>query len=98
MSAHGGPAWNAAGFDALRAGVQAGLASTLLDVVKTVARIVEAARRIEHRADELASPGLLDALTDARVQLARLVYPGFVTATGADRLGDIERYLRALDR
>jgi ATP-dependent helicase HrpA len=31
-------------------------------------------------------------------QLGRLVHPGFVTAAGADRLPDIERYLRAAAR
>ncbi len=31
-------------------------------------------------------------------QLGRLVYPGFVAATGVERLGDVERYLRAAER
>jgi ATP-dependent helicase HrpA len=98
MAAHGAPVWDEDGFDQLRAAVQAELPGTLLDVVETVARVLQSARRIEQRVDELASPGLLDALTDARVQLARLVFAGFVTASGADRLGHIERYLRAIER
>ena len=38
---------------------------------------------------------LLPALTDVRSQISRLVYPGFVAETGADRLPDLVRYLRA---
>jgi ATP-dependent helicase HrpA len=33
-----------------------------------------------------------------REQLRRLVHPGFVSATGAARLPDVERYLRAAAR
>ena len=31
---------------------------------------------------------------DVAQQLGRLVFPGFITPTGADRLPDVERYLR----
>lgn len=34
---------------------------------------------------------------DVRGQLSNLVYPGFVTATGWQRLPDVTRYLRALE-
>nr|WP_285222968.1 ATP-dependent RNA helicase HrpA [Frankia nepalensis] len=48
------------------------------------------------------SPALAASLEDLRGQLAELVYPGFLTATGADRLDDLARYLtgalRRLDR
>lgn len=37
-------------------------------------------------------------VTDVREQLARLVPPGFVTATGLRRLPDLMRYLVAADR
>ena len=32
-----------------------------------------------------------------RAQLDRLVFPGFVAATGFARLADVQRYLQALD-
>jgi ATP-dependent helicase HrpA len=35
-------------------------------------------------------------LADIRAHLSRLVYPGFVTATGYRRLPDIVRYLQAI--
>jgi ATP-dependent helicase HrpA len=41
---------------------------------------------------------LVASLTDIRDQLARLVFPGFVEATGAARLADLPRYLLAIER
>ncbi len=41
---------------------------------------------------------LQPARADVREQLRRLTQPGFVTATGAARLADVERYLRAAVR
>lgn len=38
------------------------------------------------------------ALSDIKTQLDGLVYRGFVTASGWRRLGDILRYLRAVER
>jgi ATP-dependent helicase HrpA len=38
------------------------------------------------------------ATDDVRDQLGRLVYAGFVTATGYRRLPDLLRYIRAVDR
>jgi ATP-dependent helicase HrpA len=38
------------------------------------------------------------ARSDVRTQLAGLVYPGFVTATGWAHLRDLPRYLRAAQR
>nr|BFE81708.1 hypothetical protein GCM10020093_043090 [Planobispora longispora] len=37
-------------------------------------------------------------MEDIREQLANLVYPGFVTATGHSRLPDLTRYLKAAER
>ena len=41
---------------------------------------------------------LQPARADVAEQVRRLVYPGFVTATGVGRLADVERYLRAAAR
>ena len=43
------------------------------------------------------APVVAASTLDGREQLARLVRPGFVTATGVGRLGDVLRYVRALD-
>jgi ATP-dependent helicase HrpA len=39
-----------------------------------------------------------ESLADIRAQLAGLVFPGFVTATGLARLPDVVRYLRGVER
>ncbi len=42
----------------------------------------------------LSAPQFEPVRLDVARQLGRLVYPGFVAATGAARLPDVERYLR----
>ncbi|MGH3928496.1 MAG: DUF3418 domain-containing protein, partial [Pseudonocardiaceae bacterium] len=42
--------------------------------------------------------GLEPAIADVRAQLAGLIGPGFVTATGVARLPDLVRYLQAARR
>ena len=63
----------------------------------TVRHIVGAVAAIEARLAELRAPSLAPSIADVRAQLARLVRPGFVTATGARRLGDLLRYLCAIE-
>ncbi|WP_390891426.1 ATP-dependent RNA helicase HrpA [Dactylosporangium roseum] len=98
MSDAGGPAWDAAGFTALRDRVRADLVDLTLDVVGSVRKILAAAYDVEQRLARTKNPLLLPALTDMRQQLAKLVYRGFVTDTGWQRLPDLERYLRGIER
>ena len=57
------------------------------------------ARDVERRLEPLArAPALAEARDDVARQLERLVHPGFVAETGAARLDDVERYLRAAAR
>jgi len=98
VAAHGGPAWDADGFAALEAGVRAGFTATLLDVGRSAGEVLVEAARVRRRLIEADGPALAPSVHDMRVQLARLVYPGFVTATGADRLRDLLRYVRAIGR
>ena len=48
--------------------------------------------------DGTAGDHLAASLVDARAQFARLVRPGFVASAGTDRLADVARYLRGLER
>ena len=57
-------------------------------------RILQAAREVRARLDELRGAALNDVRTDVAQQIGRLVFAGFITATGARRLPDVERYLR----
>jgi HrpA-like RNA helicase len=92
----GGPPWDEASFVRLREQVRAELNTSVLAVVGRVQPILAAVQHIEQRLPE-SPPGLLaDSLADIRAHLSRLVYPGFVTATGYRRLPDIVRYLQAI--
>ena len=98
IAAAGGPAWDEAGFARLRAHVAGNLVDTTTRAVERVVAILDAAREVERRLEPLASAGLAPARADVESQLRRLVHPGFVTATGVERLADVERYLRAAAR
>jgi ATP-dependent helicase HrpA len=94
----GGPAWDEAGFKRLRDHVAGRLADTTAEIVAEAVRILDAVREVERRLEAPSAPPLEDARRDVARQLGRLVYPGFVAATGAGRLPDVERYLRAAAR
>ncbi len=73
----------------------AGLASAAAaEADETMRASVAAARRI----DRLVTSDLRPSVLDARAHLLRLIRPGFVVAAGCDRLADVHRYVRALDR
>jgi ATP-dependent helicase HrpA len=95
----GGPAWDAAGFAALLTAARRDLATVAADVVATAARVLGEAHAAE-AALTLADgrPALAAAVADMRAQLAGLIYPGFISATGARRLPDLIRYLRGISR
>ena len=98
MAEAGGPAWDEAGFARLRDHAAGRLADAVLAAVQSVVRILDAAREVEARLEPLRAVPLQPARADVRAQLARLVRPGFVAATGLERLPDVERYLRAAAR
>ncbi len=93
----GGPAYDEAGFTALLAHVRGELTDRVFDVVSLVARILSAAHRVEEQLRSTSYPALQPSATDMRTQLSRLVYRGFVTATGRQRLPDVFRYLRGVE-
>ncbi|MQA09818.1 MAG: ATP-dependent RNA helicase HrpA [Pseudonocardiaceae bacterium] len=97
MAEAGGLAWDEAGFDRLLRKVRAELNSMVLGVLEQVRLALSAARSVDTSlADARFVP--TDALADIRAQLSRLVYPGFVTDTGWQRLPELPRYLRGIER
>ncbi|MBI1758726.1 MAG: ATP-dependent RNA helicase HrpA [Actinobacteria bacterium] len=95
----GGPAWDEAGFAAVRDAVRARLGTVLLEILEQVRLVLAAAHRVGARlADLPTAPAFGAAAEDVRGQLAGLVYPGFVTATGRQRLPELVRYLAAAER
>jgi ATP-dependent helicase HrpA len=98
IASSGGPPRDGEGFARLRDAVRSELHDTVFEVVRAVAGVLTSARDVENRVSGSTAPVLLPALVDVREQLAGLVYPGFVAATGRARLVDIQRYLRAIER
>ncbi|WP_028846624.1 MULTISPECIES: ATP-dependent RNA helicase HrpA [Thermocrispum] len=92
----GGPAWDADGFAALVQAVRAGLGPTLVETVERVRRVLVAWHDV--RSAREAMRGFDEAMADIDEQVAGLVYDGFVADTGFERLPDVERYLRAVQR
>jgi ATP-dependent helicase HrpA len=103
ITSGGGPAWDQAGFTALRKHVAVGLTPTTTAIVADVIAVLDVAAQLRRRLDEMpADPALQPARLDIAGQLGALLHPGFVAATGAARLPDVVRYLhgaiRRLDR
>lgn len=99
VAAHGGrEPMDAARYGELRETVRAGLEDRVYQVIGQVVATLEAQRELEATIKDATSIHLLNTLTDVREQVSRLVYPGFVARTPADRLVHLPRYLRAARR
>ena len=96
VAEHGGPAWDADGFAALVAAARAEAGDRVLRVATQVAEVVAAAAAVKDRLRAPAPPVWDAAKLDIAAQLGRLVYPGFVAATGVARLPHLPRYLKAM--
>jgi ATP-dependent helicase HrpA len=96
IGSNGGPVWDEAGFAVLLDKVRGTLNPTVLEVLGQVERILRAANDVETLLADARGPA--DSLADIRHQLDTLIFPGFVTATGFDRLPDVVRYLRGIER
>lgn len=95
---HGGPAWDEEAYRKLYDGVRADLVELTVRTVDRVQQVLAAWQACERRLKAANSPALVNNVQDVREQLAALVPPGFVTATGLRRLPDLMRYLVAVDR
>ncbi|WP_373316880.1 ATP-dependent RNA helicase HrpA [Streptomyces sulfonofaciens] len=94
----GGPAWDEESYRKLYEKVRADIVDTTGRTVGQVQQVLAAWQSCERRLKSTRSPALAANLADVRDQLAALVGPGFVTATGLARLPDLMRYLVAADR
>jgi ATP-dependent helicase HrpA len=94
----GGPVRDRAAFERLRNSVRVSLHETTAEVVGRVETVLSLAHELAVRLDETRADAVRGAVDDLRAQLAGLVYPGFVTATGYRRLADLARYLRGMER
>ena len=92
MRSGGGPAWDAPSYERLRDHVRASLPETTEQVLSSVEEVLRLWAALTPQV-----AGISAAQVDLREQLGRLVYPGFVTAAGAERLPDLLRYLKAME-
>ncbi|MDQ3632030.1 MAG: ATP-dependent RNA helicase HrpA [Actinomycetota bacterium] len=91
----GGPAWDDAAWRRLRDHVAGSLAERTLAIVDEAVRVLDAAQAVRERLGRPVRPDAQHAVDDVAVQLAGLIGPGFLAATGATRLPDLFRYLVA---
>ena len=84
-----------ADFEALFDAVRAELIDTVFSVTSLVAEILREATAVRKMLKSSASLAVVNAYNDIKAQLEQLVYPGFVAATGYDRLVHLPRYLKA---
>jgi len=95
---HGGPVWDREAFESLVSKIRVETPGIAAAVVRFAGGILAAAARLDRRLDRMTAAALAAAVDDVREQVAGLVYPRFVQMTGAARLPDVLRYLRAIDR
>jgi ATP-dependent helicase HrpA len=83
-----------AAFDALLERGKTRLAAVRVEVCDTAATILAAYHEVRRALTD--EPAWAEAMADVREQLARLVYPGFLSETPAEWLPHVPRYLRAI--
>ncbi|AWB94825.1 ATP-dependent RNA helicase HrpA [Agromyces badenianii] len=83
-------------FDTVRDRVSGVVMDTMFETVGLVARTLTALRAAEKAVKSATSMALLPALSDAKEQIAGLVFPGFVSRTGLERLRHVPRYLEGV--
>lgn len=73
------------------------LPSTTLQVLDAVRGVLEVWHRVGAALADLRGPATRDGVADVTAVVGRLTAPGFVTAAGATRLGDVKRYLQGCE-
>jgi len=91
-----GMLWNRAEFEATRMSVSSTLVDSLYATVTMVTATLAASRDADRALRGATSMTVLPALTDAREQLAGLVFPGFISRTGVAQLRHLPRYLKGI--
>jgi ATP-dependent helicase HrpA len=85
-------------FLTVRDRVSGAVMDQMFQTVSLVARTLTAARDADKAMKSATAMALLTALTDMRQQRDRLIYPGFVSATGLQQLQRVPVYLVGITR
>jgi ATP-dependent helicase HrpA len=83
-------------FEAVRDRVSGIVMDAMFETVALVTRILTAARAADKAISSVTALTYLSSLNDAKGQLAGLVYPGFVSATGLEQLRQLPRYVAGI--
>jgi ATP-dependent helicase HrpA len=92
----GGPVWNRADYQVLQQKVAAGYLAESARLLGVVEKVIAGAQDVEVALSALSGPVHRAAAAELRAQLDALIHPGFVLETGANQLGELPRYLRAM--
>ncbi|MDC0610740.1 ATP-dependent RNA helicase HrpA [Vibrio sp.] len=95
---HGGSVWTPDQFEALKEYVRAELGDTVVDIAKQVEEILTTAFNISKKLKGKIDLTMAFALSDIKAQLEGLIFKGFATECGWEKLPDIHRYLKAIER
>ncbi|NRA84913.1 MAG: ATP-dependent RNA helicase HrpA [Gammaproteobacteria bacterium] len=85
-------------FDQLRDIVRSELADTVVQIAQQVEQCLSLVNAINKKLKGRVSLEMVMAHGDIKSQLASLIYKGFVSGNGSDKLDDIARYLKAIER
>lgn len=94
----GGMAWQPEEFEALKEFVRAELGDTVVDIAQQVETILTTAYNINKRLKGKIDFTMAFALSDIKAQIEGLIFKGFATECGWQRLPDILRYMKAIER
>ena len=94
----GGPVWTVTDFKSLCDKVRADLHDVLYDVLARTRGVLTVHASLDAALARMTGKVFATSVDDMRAQRDRLVFNGFVAATGYSRLSDVERYLTAMLR
>ena len=95
---HGGVVWEPEQFEALKESIRGELGDTVVDIAKQVETILTKAFEINKRLKGKVDLSMAFALSDIKAQIEGLIFKGFATECGWQRLPDILRYMKAIER
>jgi ATP-dependent helicase HrpA len=98
MLQHGGLSWDNDTFQQQKEVIRGELNEAVVKIAAQVEQVLTAAHGIRKLFKGKMTLELAFAHSDIQAQLERLIHKGFVTATGANRLPDLLRYLKGIER
>ncbi|ART81325.1 ATP-dependent RNA helicase HrpA [Oceanisphaera profunda] len=98
MRRYQAPAWSPAEFEVLKDKIGGELNPAVAAIALKVEEVLSRAHEVKKRLKGKIDLSQAMAMADIQAQLNGLIFKGFVTATGGERLADLNRYLEALAR